>query len=245
MVSSMVSQGSGRSTATLLNLAVVAAGIAVVCNAGRKRKASSTRMVHEQPGTGRWGVRAGRKADEGLTPGQPSPSTGRAERLYRRCAGHGSKDGRKRLSQEQSRTGEEKAVDVLRQGRAGQHRTDRDRDITYLRSGDWGEACRVSRMWSSRARCGALALYAEAKRLSWDSPGVFTIAPGPRRRALVTGPARPLPGTGMLPRLVTVSSHGGEVSDRPLVAVAIGISLHLHASRARFCVHHVGRGVKE
>lgn len=89
MVSSMVSQGSGRSTATLLNLAVVAAGIAVVCNAGRKRKASSTRMVHEQPGTGRWGVRAGRKADEGLTPGQPSPSTGRAEDGFTGGAGHG------------------------------------------------------------------------------------------------------------------------------------------------------------
>lgn len=76
------------------------------------------------------------------------------------------------------------------------------------------------------------------------SPGVFTIAPGPRRRALVTGPACSLPGTGVLPRLVSVSGHGGEVSEGPLVAIGIGLSLDLHAARARFCLHHVDVGVR-
>lgn len=76
------------------------------------------------------------------------------------------------------------------------------------------------------------------------SPGVFTITPGPRRRALVTGPARSFPGTSVLPRLVAVSGHGREVSEGPLVAVGIGLSLDLHAARARLCVHHVGPGVR-
>lgn len=67
MVSSMVSQGSGRSTATLLNLAVVAAGIAVVCNAGRKHKASSTRWPRGTRDGTVWRPRDGR-LNEGLTP---------------------------------------------------------------------------------------------------------------------------------------------------------------------------------
>lgn len=75
----MVSQGGGRSTATLLDLAVVAAGITVVCSAGRKHKASSIRWPRgARDGTvGR--ARDG-KADEGSTPGSShGPSTGRAD----------------------------------------------------------------------------------------------------------------------------------------------------------------------
>lgn len=52
----------------------------------------------------------------------------------------GSKDGRQGLSQEQSRTGEEKAVDAATgQGRAGQHRTDRDREISHTFAAATGE----------------------------------------------------------------------------------------------------------